>query len=178
MTYSLDLMSAKYIGLAWKFHVSPNSCANPDHYEEYLKFCAISDQKEGMGVTRIILEHNEAGEPTAIVGFVTLRATSLVSKGEDGKNIVHPSLEIAELAVAEEYEKQGFGSQLVNLAVLTAAKLREEFAGVRYVVLCADNAAIGFYDKQHFGKIGELYETPRDGWNNNCEPMYISLVEI
>lgn len=175
MSYSLALMSTKYAGLAWEFRVSPTSCDNPMHYENYLRLCAIGDHKKGMGVTHLIIDYDEKGSAKAIAGFVTLRATSLVSTGEDGVKIVHPSLEIAELAVNEAYERQGIGTMLVDTAIYIADELRADSIGIKYVILCADPKAIGFYEKKDFGKIDDLYETLREGWNNDCEPMYITL---
>lgn len=178
MPYSHVLMGIDYVGLAWKFHVSPYSCEKPSHYEEYLRFCAIDDYKNGRGVTHLIIDINESGEK-AIAGFVTLRATSLISKSENDMPVVHSSIEIAELAVSEKYERRGVGSALVSLAICVADELRAEKLGIKYVVLCADPQAISFYhDKHDFEKIGDLYETPREGWNENCEAMYITLPEL
>lgn len=177
MPYSLALMGKEYAGLAWKFYVSPDSCDNPDHYEQYLRLNAISDHKIGMGITHLLLDCNEEGKVVAIAGFVTLRATSLVSTDETGVKIVHPSVEISELAVSKEYERRGIGTGLINLAISVADDLRSNLIGIKYVVLCADPKSVGFYEKMDFGKIGDLYETLREGWNNNCEPMYITLPE-
>lgn len=178
MPYSYELMSGKFMGLAWKFHVSPDSCDNPDYYEQYLRLCSISDYKSGMGITHLIVDTDNEGNAVAIAGFVTLRATSLVNTDGNGVKIVHPSLEIAELAVNKDYERKGIGTKLVDTAIFIADKLRASFLGIKYVVLCADPKAIGFYEKMDFGKIGDLYEALREGWNNNCEPMYITLPEL
>lgn len=177
MPYSFERMSTEYAGLAWKFHVSPDSCENPGHYEEYLRLCAIGDYRTGMGVTHLIIDKDETGAEIAIAGFITLRATSLVSTSETGVKIVHPALEIAELAVDKEYERKGVGSKLVDTAIFIADRLRNSFLGIKYVVLCADPKAIGFYEKMNFGKIGDLYEALREGWNDHCEPMYITFPE-
>lgn len=158
-------------GLAWKFRVSPVSCENPAHYEEYIRFVAVSDRSEGMGTTHILVNHDE----DEMMGYVTLRATSLVSTNERGNKIVHPALEIAELAVAEKYERIGVGTNLVQLAILAASDLRENLLGIRYVVLCADPKAVGFYEKLKFGRVRDVYEVLRDGSNDNCEAMFIQL---
>lgn len=177
MSISYALMSLEYIELAWKFHVSSDSCDDPTYYENYLRLCAMSDQKAGMGVTHLFVEQDEVGKAKAIVGFITLRATSLVSTGDDGKSIVHPSLEIAELAVSRDYERKGFGRDLVNIAFISADHLRKHTIGIKYIAVCAAKKAEGFYEKLGFAKIGSWYETPRDGWNNTCEAMYITLEE-
>lgn len=176
MSFSHVLMGKEYFGLALSFNVSPASCDNPGHYENYLRFCAISDYQSGRGVTHLIVDTNEKGDKIAIAGFITLRATSLISQSERNMPVVHSSIEIAELAVNKDYERRGVGSALVNIAICLADELRREKLGIKYVVLCADPKAIGFYkEKHHFEEIGELYETPREGWNEKCEAMYITL---
>lgn len=171
MSISHKVMSKDCAGLAWEFHVSPASCDNPAHYEQYIRLSAVSDRSEGMGTTHIFVD-DEANE---MMGYVTLRATSLISENERGNRIVHPALEIAELAVAEKYERLGVGTHLVRLAILVASDLRENLIGFRYVVLCADPKAVGFYEKQKFGKVRDVYEVLRDGSNDNCEAMFLQL---
>lgn len=178
MPYSYHTIEQQFIGLTWKFFVNPISCNRPSHYENYLRLCAIDDFNRGVGVTHLILDCNEQGEASVIAGFITLRATSLVSTDENNVKLVHPSLEIAELAVHQDYERRGIGTQLVNLAIYTADKLRRELIGIKYIVLCSDSKSITFYEKLGFGRIGDLYETLREGWNNDCEPMYICLNDI
>ena len=69
------------------------------------------------------------------------------------------------------------GTQMVEFALLTADTLRQEHLGIKYVVLCADPKAVGFYEKLGFGCIEDLYQVPRDGSNSDCVPMYIQLPE-
>lgn len=170
---SLKVFNEDMIGLAWKFHVSPNSCENHDYYESYLKYYALGDKKKGMGVTHVFL----ADDGNEICGYVTLRATSLSSAGEDGKHLVAPAIEIAELAVDENYERQKIGTMLLNAAIAFAAELRENSIGVEYVVVCADPDAVQFYER-YFDKLSDVYEYLHDGWNNEaCVPMYMKLPE-
>jgi ribosomal protein S18 acetylase RimI-like enzyme len=179
MGYSYVQMESKYAGLAWAFHVSPDSCHNPDYYEQYLSMCAIGDYKTGDSVTHLIVDEDENGNAKAIAGYVSLRVTSLISRNESSLPCVHPSIEIAELAVSRDYERQGIGTDLVKLAVYIADELRERYVGIKYVVLCADPMSVGFYEgKCGLAKINDLYETPRDGWNDNCVPMFTKLPEL
>lgn len=179
MKLKLDTLSKEHIGLAWKFHVSPDSCDNPEHYENFLRLSALSEQAAGRGVTHVLVSANdqdEIYEGSEIIGFVTVRATSLVDS-VDGVSYVMPSLEIAELAVNKNYEGRGFGKSLVDLAIYIANHLNSNFIGVQNVVLCADPKAVGFYENEKvgFGKLNDYYVL-RDGWNNDCIPMYIKLV--
>lgn len=180
MGFVFKKMSEKYAGLAWKFHVSPDSCDNHEHYETFLRLNALSEQASGRGVTHILIETDEGNETVSdtsrIAGFITLRATSLAYTC-DGKSYVKPSLEIAELAVDMDYERRGIGSKLVDVAIYIASQLNEQFIGIQNVVLCADPKAVGFYEnpKVGFGKLEDFYDVLRDGWNDNCTPMYINL---
>ena len=174
MSITLATMSSEYVGLAWKFHVSPVSCDNHEYYEQYLRLCALADRKSGTALTHILVDDGAQ----RIVGYISLRATSLVGDGAADKKTVHPALEIAELAVDEDYERNGYGSDLVNIALDYALEMRSKYMGIKYVMLCADPKAVGFYEKLYFGKVGDLYEALHDGWNDHCEPMYIQLPEL
>lgn len=179
MNLALQQLSGDHIGLAWKFRVSPDSCDNPEHYEQYLTLCALSEQEAGRGVTHLLLTVDDSGSITdksEIAGFITLRATSLVNSC-DGKQYVMPSLEIAELAVNQSFERQGIGTKLVDTAIFIATELNSRFIGIQYVVLCADPKAVGFYKnpKVGFGRLEDYYKILHDGWNDNCTPMYIKL---
>ena len=174
MGYVVSRLTSDNAGLASDFHVSPNSCENPEYYEEYIKLNAIGDHQKGMGVTHVLLDE----EQKRLLGFITLRATSLVSEGYDGVKNVHPALEIAELAVEEKFERQGVGTTLLALAIDIADELRSNMVGIRHIVVCADKAAVGFYQKFGFGKLSSLYEVLHDGWNDLCEPLCITLPEM
>lgn len=169
------LFHQELVELAWNFQVSSKSCDNPEYYNNYIRLSAIGDQQKGMGVTHTFVDI----ERNRIAGFVTLRATSLVSEGANGVKLVEPSLEIAELAVDAEYERCGIGSELIGIAIDTADELRKKYVGIRHLVVCADRSAIGFYKNKKigFGELSELYEVLHDGWNDECDPLYITLPE-
>lgn len=177
MNVSLKLFSSEYVELAWRFRVSSFSCDNPEHYSNYIKFSAIQDGKAGMGLTHALIDSLEDGTRN-LAGYVSLRATSLITVDQDGKYLVNPALEIAELAVDENYERAGIGTELINISLAIADRLRHESLGIKYVLVCADPCAVGFYQKQGFASVGASYNVLYDGWNNNCEPMYIRLPEI
>lgn len=159
-------------GLAWDFHVSPSSCNNPAYYDEYIRFSALTDKKTGVSVTRVIVDTDK----NKIAGYVSLRASSLVGESASAKKTVQPAVEIAELAVDGEYESSGVGTNLLNIAIATAALLRETI-GIRHIIVCSDPCAVGFYKKHGFADVASLYEYLHDGWNDDCHPMYITLPE-
>jgi ribosomal protein S18 acetylase RimI-like enzyme len=173
MSVSYAPFSGKYSGLAREFQVNPDSCGNHSHYEEYIKYCAVTDYMTGKGRTYIIL--NE--DPQEIIGFVTLRASSLVDVG--GKPISGRSaVEITELAVSANYEKQGYGKMLTDLALTIVDTMRTEYLGIEYITLCSDPQSVPFYSHIGFSKIADYYEIPREGWNENCIPMAMKLPEL
>ena len=169
MSLSHELMSTDYAGLAWNFQVSPSLCTNPKHFEFFLRLSSLSDQESGMSTTHLLLD-----ESGAIAGFVSLRATSLLSTDSNGDKLVHPALEIAELAVDASHLHQGVGKELINLTLAIAFDLRKSI-GIKSVVLCSTEKSVSFYEHFKFGHLSELYEVLHDGQNNDCHPMYLTL---
>ena len=117
-------------------------------------------------------------ENNKLAGYVALRTTSLITRSEDGKPVVHPALEVAELAVDSDYERSGVGREMVNFTVAVADLLRHDLLAIKYIAVVADPKAVGFYEKLGFAPVRDVYEIPRDGWNDNCEPMYIRLPDL
>ena len=171
MNLSFSLFDKEFSGLAWQFHVSPSSCENPQHYENYLRFDALADKQSGMGVTHVLAD----SDANRIVGFITLRVSALFYTTDEGGKRGSPALEIAELAVDADYEKQRIGSLLTDFATYMTDELRGKFVGVKYLLACADPAAVGFYEKKGFCPVSSLYEVLRDGYNDNCVPMYVQF---
>lgn len=164
-------------GLAGKFKVNPESCDYPNHYEDYIKLNAVSDQISGLGATHLLVHKNDETKEERIIGFVTLRASSLIKSYENFEE-GHAALEICQLAVDQDYERQGNGSLLVKYAMVTASELKNE-TGIEYIVLCSDRSAVKFYhDEFEFGNFDNDYKMGRDGWNNDCQAMYIKLPDL
>lgn len=169
-----DLLKSEHMGLAWRFDVSPYSCDNPIYYKQYITLCALDDFRTGTSLTHVFIDE----QSDKMAGYISLRASSLISESETGSMLVHPALEIAELAVDKGYEGKGVGREMFNFAVATADSLRMEHLGIKYIAVCADPKAVGFYKKLGFEPVGSLYKIPRDGWNEKCTPMYIALPEL
>lgn len=167
-------LNKDYSGLTFDFQVDPDSCGNSTHYEQYLSFHASSDRIVGKGVTHILIDDSEK---KAIIGFVTLRASSLISEF-NGNIQGRSALEITELAVDKRHLKKGYGTDLVKFAIAMADELRCDSIAIEYVVACSDPLAIPFYEKNGFVKISDYNEVPREQWNNNCIPMILKLPEI
>lgn len=78
MSLSHELLGMENVGLAWGFRVSPSSCENPLYYSQYIQLSAMGDQKSGQSMTHVLVD-DEIG---LLAGYVSLRATSLISVGE------------------------------------------------------------------------------------------------
>ena len=167
------LYTSKYAGLARDFMVNPSSCNNPEHYGNYIRTTAISDRMLGMGVTYILCEIQN-GEPVHMLGYVTLKASSLLLIDE---GVGYPALEIAELAVRDGAERSGNGRDLVEFAIGSADKLRTDTLGIQYIILRADPSAVGFYKRvcPNFAEIGDWYSIPHEEWNKTCIGLYMKL---
>lgn len=163
-------------GLAFEFKVNPNSCGNPDHFEEYIRFSAITENMSGQAKTHVALDAEEAH----IMGFVTLKATALLFSDVDvdGRTIQsgYPALEVVNLAVSQDYERMGVGRALVDFALTTADDLCNQYIGVRYIVLAADPKAQDFYKHMGFSPVEEYREMmPIDRQSSDCVPMMMQL---
>lgn len=173
MSGVIEILNDENVGLAWNFGVNPDSCNNPEHYENFIRFSALSDQKYGRGTTHLLIDEEER----KLMGFITLRASSLIkiySHMKEG----HSALEISEIAVDKEFERIGVGTVLVNFAIALASRFNESALGIEYITLCSDPSALDFYlNKKRFGfgKLEDYHELPRDGWNNDCIPLFLKL---
>lgn len=123
-------------------------------------------------MTHVFLTEQSGAEH--ISGFITLRASTLM-KEHDGIIYGEPALEISELAVAADRAGAGIGRILVDFAIAKADMLNCEHLGIRYIVVCSDPQSVGFYEKCKFKKLFGAGRIPREGWNNDCTPMYLQL---
>ena len=177
MSVYCTLFKNEHSGLTSKFRVNPKSCGRHGHFEEYLRFNALSDYKGGRGVTFLLLDENDITDEKSIIGFFSLRASSLTYDCDDHIE-GRAAIEITELAVDEDYEHQGYGRHLVGLAIDIIDDLRTEYIGIQYVVLCSDPMSVSFYERLQFSKVSDYYIIPREGWNVDCIPMFRRLPEL
>ena len=169
-----DFSIKKMLGWLGGFKSTPSSCGNHEHYEEYIRLTALSDRCRGKGVTYAFVHKDETS--SYLWGYITLRATSYIQIIE-GKTLGNPALEIFELAVSKDAERQGVGSALVKFALLKAMEWKSNLLGIEYVTLCSDENAVPFYEKFGFKRVDEYGEIPREQWNTNCIPMFLKLPE-
>ena len=171
----IRLFDENDIGLAWKFQVNPSSCGNHEHYEEYIRLIAFDDRRRGKGVTYIFIRNSETSAD--LLGYITLRATSY-TEIIGGKTYGNPALEIFELAVSKDAERQRIGTDLIKFALTKAVDWKSEFLGIEYITLCSDQKSVPFYEKLGFGRVDEYGEIPREQWNTTCVPMFLKLQEL
>lgn len=176
VTRSIERFSRNHAELSYAFKCNVESCDNPQYYQEYLQFHALTDMRMGMSITYVMLESVD-DKPSAILGFVSLKANSLLSEDENGKQTEKPAIEISQFAVADGYERQGVGSDLFKYALALIHQTRSTL-GVQYLLVYSDPQAVGFYKKMHCREISSFYEIPNEGWNANCTPMMMKLPEV
>lgn len=166
------VVNKENLGLAEKFSVNPNSCENPSFYREYLQYTALSDLYTGRNTTHLFVDEGE----NRVMGFVSLRSSTILSEDENGTMTGSPALEIMVLAVDQDYERRGAGTALIDYVLTQADKLHEEFLGIQHLILAADKIAVGFYEKMGFGLMENRWERmPKESWSANCTPMSMFL---
>lgn len=172
-----ELMSKEFINLATTFQVNPKSCDNPKHYENYIRYQAIMELKQGIGVTHIFIDEDEVTQEKRMMGYVTLRCSSLIKDVGESSRFGLPALEISELAVSKDYERQHIGTDMVKYAISVAMDLSINLLGIQYLVLCADPKAENFYSTEALGlnRIRNIEDIPREHTNLKCVPMYLKL---
>lgn len=173
-TDRIELFDSHFSGLAFAFEVNPSSCGNSEHYEQYIRFIAIDDRRRGKGVTYAFIRNN--GIADKMLGYITLRATSYIQQIE-GKVLGNPAIEIFELAVSKDVERQHIGTELIKFAIIKANELKMSALGVEYITLCSDAQAVPFYEKMGFGRLDDQGQIPRESWNVSCIPMLLKLPE-
>lgn len=175
MSYYRSKISDSSLMLIGKFNVNDEKCKNPQHYNDYIRYSALQDLRDGLGVTYLYIDSNEETKEELIMGYISLRTSSLVKDMGEQKKFGYPALEISELAVDGRYSGQHIGTDMVLDAINIANELNE-IASIKYLVLCADPQAKEFYEKIEFEKMNtELEEIPREHSNMDCIPMYLKL---
>ena len=167
-----ELLNSELLGLARSFSVNPNSCENSAFYSEYLRFSAMGDQISGHNTTHLFIDD----DTKQLMGFISLRASSIISEDDSHAFIGIPALEISVLAVDEKYERRGVGSALIDFAIATAAELHRSFIGVQHLILAADKLAVGFYKRMAFVTMEDRWtHIPKEQFSTSCVPMDLQL---
>ncbi|MEG0021067.1 MAG: hypothetical protein RR728_11000, partial [Oscillospiraceae bacterium] len=79
-----------------------------------MKYYALDDLNTGMGVTYLLIDEDNQ----TLMGFFSIKTTAFIKKsyGHEGEiDLGFPALEIAELAVHKDYERQHIGSDILDI---------------------------------------------------------------
>lgn len=184
MAVFVTQMSSSYYSAATHFSTNPKSCDNPEHYNTYIYQTCFSDYKTGMGVTYIFChrddDKDDNPENISIMGYITLKSSSLIKRVSDDSPIGSPAVEISELAVDERFERNNIGTEMIGFAFNVVNELRKTILGIQYMLVCSDPKSVGFYEKNGFRKVSEYFDEhiPRETWNQDCIPMLCRFPEI
>ena len=123
-------------------------CGNKD-IDDFIRNESLDYQNERLGTTYLFKYDNE------LFGFVTLSMADLRKgkmESEDRLSIgkeQYPALLIGQLAVCKNHQGEDLGIYLCDFCFDRALKFSEKI-GCRFLILNAQEAVIGFYEKYGF----------------------------
>ncbi len=159
--FDIEPVSSKHYSLLADYKCNPKSCNHHEHFNDYLRFCAVSDHTLGMGTTHVICKYIN-DKPTETIGYVTLKAATLITEVDEyNKSLMvgKPAIEISELAIKKGYERQGYGSDLLAYVVRMCKRLHDENVGIYYILVYADPKAVGFYKNKKRIEVPTYFST-------------------
>lgn len=146
-----------------------------DYFKSYLMYNGLLDSEQGMAKTKLYIEEDDNGHKK-ILGFYSIRCSSLImDSGECSEKMGEPALEIVELAVHKDYRNQGIGTAMMKNIIATAYELKEEYLGLKHLVVCAKETAKTYYEKFKFAELPGYKQIPRNTDNQGCIGMSLSL---
>lgn len=148
-----------------------------DYFKNYLMYNGLLDNEEGMAKTKLYISEDEKGNKK-ILGFYSIRCSSLIMDSGETEKLGEPALEIVELAVHKNYRNQGIGTKMMKNIFATAHKLKENHIGLKHLVVCAKDTAKTYYKKFKFEELPGYKQIPRNPDNKSCVGMSISLKVI
>jgi N-acetylglutamate synthase-like GNAT family acetyltransferase len=172
-----DLMSNEYSPLAFDFRSDDR--IDKDYFKDFLVYNAIIDKQQGFGTTHLFIDEDEKTGKKKILGYYTLRCSSLIISSEGNKKIGEPALEIAEFAVQNELKRTGIGSIMMHNIFAAAMDLNKEMLGIKHLVLCSVKDAESFYrEKFEFKPIACDELIPSELRNIDCISMSVRLPKL
>jgi len=122
--------------------------------EDFLKEDALNNQKIGISKPYLFFNNN------ILVGYITLLCDTLRLEGElrdffKSKDVNYkslPAIKIGRLAIDNNYQKQGFGTEILGFTMNIALKISKEFAGCRFLIVDAKRNYNAKKDSIHFYK--------------------------
>lgn len=142
-----------------------------DYFNNYLRMNGLLDQKQGIAKTYLYIKENK--EKKEILGFYSLRASSLIIDIEDARE-GQPAIEIYEFAVRYDHQKKGVGKKLMMDAIARIVGISFEI-GVKYIIVAAKEDAVGYYKRYKFAEIPFYKKIISTVDNSGCVGMYLPL---
>lgn len=171
----IEQMHKKHIRLIRNFRATDiNDSLGSDYFNNYLTYNGLLDNQQGIGKTFLYIR--DTGKEQILLGFYTLRCSSLiVDDTENNEKLGEPAIEIFELAVHKDYQRQGIGSTLMKNIFYTAHTMNTEYLGVKHLIVCAKRSAIPFYTKFKFKELSDEKKIPRSIDNQACVGMSVKI---
>lgn len=145
-----------------------------DYFKSYLMYNGLLDSIQGLAKTLLYILEDDNGNKQ-VLGFYSIRCSSLIMDGENGEKMGEPALEIVELAVHKDHRHEGIGTFMMQSIIATAYKLKEDYLGLKHLVVCAKGTAKTYYEKFHFAELPGYKYIPRNIDNQECIGMSLSL---
>lgn len=169
-----DLMTKEYHAIMFNF--KSNDDILDDSFRDFLIYNAVLDKEKGIGTTQLFIDEDEKTNIKTILGFYTLRCSSLIIGSKDNDKLGEPALEIAEFAVHKDYERTGIGTIMMENIIATSIELNNTIIGVKHLVLCSVIDAINFYKtKFKFKEIDGCEIIPKELRNVDCLSMSVRV---
>nr|WP_317359145.1 N-acetyltransferase [uncultured Tyzzerella sp.] len=165
--------------------VSYFSCGN-EALDLFLKCEAFKYNEDGQGNTYII----KLKDTDEIIGYYTLKANTIqIYNIKTRIKESHPAIEIARLAVNNDYKNNKFGTTIFFHYILPKIKEVKKLIGINTIMLFSIHEDIDEYEhinnkktlKYFYEKLGfnlaedEVQKFIEDDYNEGCKLMYMSI---
>lgn len=141
----------------------------------YVKSSLKRDGDRANKIIHVLLNQDKGNE---LVGFVSTHM-SMIGKDNVPEKTFPYSLpkmiavvKISMIAVTNEYQKDGWGSELLEVALAYAWKVAEVASDVKGVILDAKESAVGFYERHRFTSV---HKDPNE---NGTRLMFLSIKDV
>lgn len=148
------------------YDVSDFDCGNIESLNSYITGDAFQDNLNRNVRAFLIIEQKS----DKIIGYYTLRSSSIKSEGE-----YYPVIEIARLAIHKDYQKQGLGTAIILGLIGQKVYKISELIGIKGILVFADSDAIDFYRKRvGFVELTKnSIEVIEDNYRDDCTALIL-----
>jgi len=158
--------------------ISDFNCGESKELEDFLKAEAFTYNRDGQGNTYLIFNK----ENNDIIGYYTLRTNAIQAYNEKHERIeVLPAIEVARLAISENYQRKGYGRLIFLFYILPKIHEIRSIVGVNIIMLFSVDTpqAIGFYEHLGFkATLNEVEQFINEDCNKGCKLMYVNIESI